>query len=145
MKDSFHYLYLGKTNEIPKDENNEEFQAIYCLEENKEVSSDFEKNSNLNYFLIVLQKTSMELDNAMENVKSDWNSFTSLNLELEFITDYQNRMTKSFRKLFNDCENETVIFKSQVVGFNEKSLMEINEAKKLILGAATKSKWNFWS
>jgi hypothetical protein len=145
LKDTFYNLYLGKTNGIPKDENGEEFEVVYCIENNKEVSSELEKNSNLRYFLIVLQKTKADLNSGMQNVKSEWNSFSDLTLKLEHITDYRNEMKKSFRELLNECENETVIFKSQVVGFDEKSVTESKEARKLILGVATKSKWNFWN
>jgi hypothetical protein len=42
-------------------------------------------------------------------------------------------------------ETEMVIFKSRVVDFDEKSATELKEARKLILGALTKSKWNFWN
>ena len=118
MKDTFYNLYLGKTNGIPKDENGKEFEVVYCLENDKEISTDLEKNSNLRYFLIVLQKTKADLNNGMRNVKSEWNSFSDLTLKLEHITDYRSKMKKSFRELLNDCETETVIFKSQVVGFD---------------------------
>lgn len=145
MKDTFYNLYLGKTNGIPKDENGKEFEVVYCLENDKEISTDLEKNSNLRYFLIVLQKTRADLNNGMRNVKSEWNSFSDLTLKLEHITDYKSKIKKSFREILNDCETETVIFKSQVVGFDEKSVTESREARKLILGVATKSKWNFWN
>ena len=145
MKDTFYNLYLGKTNGIPKDENGKEFEIVYCLENDKEISTDLEKNSNLRYFLIVLQKTRADLNNGMRIVKSEWNSFSDLTLNLEHITDYRSKMKKSFREILNDCETETVIFKSQVVGFDEKSVTESREARKLILGVATKSKWNFWN
>ena len=81
----------------------------------------------------------------MRNVKSEWNSFSNLTLKLEHITDYRSKMKKSFREILNDCETETVIFKSQVVGFDKNSVSESREARKLILGVATKSKWNFWN
>ena len=145
MKDTFYNLYLGKTNGIPKDENGKEFEVVYCLENDKEVSLELEKDSDLRYFLIILQKTRADLENGMQNVKTEWRSFSDLSLEIEFVTDYRNKMTKNFRELLNECENETVIFKSQVVGFSEKSLIESKEARKLILGVATKSKWNFWN
>ena len=145
MKDTFYNLYLGKTNGIPKDENGKEFEVVYCLENDKEISADLEKNSNLRYFLIVLQKTRADLNNGIRNVTSEWNSFSDLTLKLEHITDYRSRMKKNFRELLNDCKTETVIFKSQVVGFDEKSVTESREARKLILGVATKSKWNFWN
>ena len=145
MKDTFYNLYLGKTNGIPKDENGKEFEVVYCLENDKEISTDLEKNSNLRYFLIVFQKTKADLNNGMRNVKSEWNSFSNLTLKLEHITDYRSKMKKSFREILNDCETETVIFKSQVVGFDKNSVSESREARKLILGVATKSKWNFWN
>jgi len=145
LKDTFYNLYLGKTNGIPKDENGKEFEVVYCLENDKEVSLELEKDSDLRYFLIILQKTRADLENGMQNVKTEWRSFSDLSLEIEFVTDYRNKMTKNFRELLNECENETVIFKSQVVGFSEKSLIESKEARKLILGVATKSKWNFWN
>jgi sugar-specific transcriptional regulator TrmB len=145
LKDTFHNLYLGQTNGIPKDENGKEFEVVYCLENDKEISSELEKNSDMRYLLIVLQKTRADLDNGIRRVKSEWNSFSDLTLKLEHITDYRNKMKKSFRELLNECENETVIFKSQVVGFNERSATETKEARKLILGVATKSKLNFWS
>jgi hypothetical protein len=145
LKDTFYNLFLGKTNGIPKDENNNEFEVVYCLENGKDISTDLKDNSNLRYYLIVLQKTKADLNNGIQNVISEWNSFSDLKLKLEHITDCKSKMTKSFRELLNDCETETIIFKSQVVGFDKKSLTESREARKLILGVATKSKWNFWN
>ncbi|HRE78100.1 MAG TPA: hypothetical protein PLL09_09790 [Flavobacterium sp.] len=145
MKDTFYNLYLGETNGIPKDEYGKEFEVVYCLEKDKKISSEIEKDSDLRYFLIVLQKTRTDLENGILNVKTEWGSFSDLPLEIEFITDYRIKMTKKNRELLNECENETVIFKSQVVGFNDKSIIESKVARKLILGVATKSIWNFWS
>ncbi len=145
MKDTFYNLYLGKINGIPKDESGKEFDVVYCLENDKVISSKLEKNSNLRYLLIVLQKTRADLNSGMRNAKSQWNSFSDLSLELEHITHHRSRMKKNFRELLNECEDETVIFKSQVVGFDAKSVTESKEARRLILGVATKSKWNFWN
>jgi hypothetical protein len=145
LKDTFYHLYLAKTNGIPKDENGEDFAVVYCLEKGKELSPELEKNPDLRYFLIVLQKTSADLNSGMLNVKLEWNIFSELTLELEHITDSVNEMTKEFRELLNECEEETVIFKSQIVGFDKTMSTELKEARKLILGVATKSKWNFWS
>lgn len=145
MKDNIYNLYLCKTNGIPKDENGEKFQVVYCLEKDEEISNELEQNQNFRYLLIVLQKTNADLKNGKQNVKAEWNSFTDLNLEIENITNNLKNITRNFRELLLDCEEETVVFKSQIVGFNEKSLTELKEARKLILGVATKSKWNFWN
>ena len=133
------------TNGIPKDENGMEFEVVYCLENDKKISSELKNDSDLRYFLIILQKTKDDLENGILNVQKEWKSFSDLSLELEFITDYKNKRTKNFRELLNECDNETVIFKSQVVGFNNKSMAELKEARNLILRVATKSKWNFWN
>ncbi|TPV31161.1 hypothetical protein FJ651_15355 [Paucihalobacter ruber] len=133
------------TNGIPKDENGMEFEVVYCLENDKKISSELKNDSDLRYFLIILQKTKDDLENGILNVQNEWKSFSDLSLEFEFITDYKNKMTKNFRELLNECDHETVIFKSQVVGFNNKSMAELKEARKLILRVATKSKWNFWN
>ncbi|MBN8567282.1 MAG: hypothetical protein J0M25_11185 [Flavobacteriales bacterium] len=145
MKDTFYNLYLGKINGIPKDEYGKEFEVVYCLEKSKEISSEIEKDSDLRYFLIILHKTRADLENGIQKVKTEWISFSDFSLEIEFITDSRNKMTKKIRELLKECENETIIFKSQVVGFNENSVFESKKARKLILGVATKSIWNFWS
>lgn len=145
MKNTFYNLYLGKTNEIPKDENGKEFEVVYCFENDKETSPELGKNPNLKYYLIVLQKSKSDLKSGMLNVKMEWNIFTDLKLEIEHITDDLKRIKRNFRELLMDSETETIIFKSQVVGFDENSAIELKEARKLILGISTKSKWNFWN
>jgi len=145
LKDTIYNLYLCKTNGIPKDENGEEFEVVYCLEEDKEISAELEQNPNLRYLLIVLQKTKTDLKTGMRNVETEWNGFTDLTLEIEHITNDLKKIKRNFRELLLDCETETVIFKSQVVGFDEKSMTEPKEARNLILGVSTKSKWNFWN
>ncbi|WP_296313249.1 hypothetical protein [Winogradskyella sp. UBA3174] len=145
MKDTIYNLYLCKTNGIPKDENGEEFEVVYCLEQGEEISAELEQNPNLRYLLIVLQKTKADLKTGMRNVETEWNSFTDLTLEIGHITNNLKKFKRNFRELILDSETETIIFKSQVVGFNEKSMTEPKEARKLILGASTKSKWNFWN
>jgi hypothetical protein len=144
MKDTFYNLYLAKTSKIPKDKNGNDFDVVYCLEIEKEISSELELNSNLRYIFIVLQKTRENLYNGMENVKLEWESFSNSSIEIEYITNDLKQIKKEFRKLFLKCDDETVIFKSQVVGFDKTSKKELNTARKLILGVSTKSKWNFW-
>ncbi|TXE18404.1 hypothetical protein ES692_07085 [Psychroserpens burtonensis] len=145
MKDTIYNLYLCKTNGIPKDKNGEEFEVVYCIEEDKEISTELEQNPNLRYLLIVLQKTKADLITGMRNVETEWNSFTDLTLEIEHITNDLKKITRNFRELLLDNETESIIFKSQVVSFDEKSITEQKEARKLILGVSTKSKWNFWN
>jgi hypothetical protein len=87
LKDTIYNLYLCKTNGIPKDENREEFEVVYCLEEDKEISAELEQNPNLRYLLIVLQKTKADLKTGMRNAETEWNSFTALTLEIEHITN----------------------------------------------------------
>ena len=144
MKENFCNLFLAKTNGIPKDNSGEDFEVVYCIENNNEISSDLEEIADLKYFLIVLQKTEADLENGKRKVQAEWKKFSDLNLELELITNDLRKMTNSFRNLLKECNNETVIFKSQAVGFHENSVNETKEARKLILGVATKSKLNFW-
>ncbi|MEP6262823.1 MAG: hypothetical protein ABJ092_14700 [Gillisia sp.] len=144
MKENFCNLYLAKTNGIPKDNSGTDFEVVYCIENNNEISSDLKEIADLKYFLIVLQKTGADLENGIRKVEAEWKKFSDLNLELEFITDNLTKMTKSFKNLLKECDNETVIFKSQAVGFHENSVNETKEARKLLLGVATKSKLNFW-
>ena len=145
LKDTIYNLYLCKTNGIPKDENGEEFEVVYCLEGHKEISTELKQNTNSRYLLIILQKTKAELKTGMRNVETEWNSFTDLTLEIEHITNDLKKIKRNFRELLLGCETETVIFKSQVVCFDEKSIIESKEARKLILGVSTKSKWIFWN
>ena len=145
MKHIYYNLYLGKTNSIPKDENGKDFDVVYCIKDNKIISAELEKNNYLRYSLLILQKTRTELDDAIKNVKSEWNNFTDLPLEIEHISKELQKMTRNFRELIIDANDESVIFKSQVVGYDDKSVIESKEARKLILKVATKSKWNFWN
>ncbi len=145
MKENFCNLFLAKTNGIPKDNSGEDFEVVYCIENINEISSDLEKIADLKYFSIILQKTGADLDNGIRQVETEWKKFSDLNLELEFITNDLRKMTNSFRHLLKECSDETVIFKSQAVGFHENSVNETKGARKLILGVATKSKLNFWN
>jgi len=145
LKHIYYNLYLGKTNSIPKDENGKDFDVVYCIKDNKIISAELEKNNYLRYSLLILQKTRTELDDAIKNVKSEWNNFTDLPLEIEHISKELQKMTRNFRELIIDADDESVIFKSQVVGYDDKSVIESKEARKLILKVATKSKWNFWN
>lgn len=145
MKHIYYNLYLGKTNSIPKDENGRDFHVVYCVEDDKKISVEFEKNNSLKYSLLILQKTRMDLDRAMKNVKSEWNGFTDLPLKIEHISEELQKMTRDFREVIMEANDESVIFKSQVVGYDENSVIESKEARKLILKVATKSKWNFWN
>jgi hypothetical protein len=145
LKHIYYNLYLGKTNNIPKDENGKDFDVLYCLENSKKVSIELEENTDLRYSLVILQKTRVELNYAIKNVKSEWNNFIDLPLEIEHISKELQKMTRNFRELILEADDESVIFKSQVVGYDEKSVIESKEARKLILKVATKSKWNFWS
>lgn len=138
-------LYLAKTIQIPKDENGEEFQVIYIVDSKKEISPEIEENLNLQYAFIVLQKTQKEIDSANEIVINEWKNLSDLPIELELITDNLENITREFRKLVINVDVETVIFKTQVVGFDELSECEKNGARKLLLDVSTKSKWNFWS
>jgi hypothetical protein len=144
LKHIYYNLYLGKTNSIPKDENGKDFDVVYSLEDSKKISAELEENTHLRYSLVILQKTRAELNYAIKNVKLEWNNFTDLPIEIEHISKELQKMTRNFRELILEADDESVIFKSQVVGYDEKSVIESKEARKLILKVATKSKWNFW-
>lgn len=144
MKDIFYNLYLGRVNGIPKDEKGNEFEIVYCVENNRNISN-IENNTDLNFFLIILQKTEDNLNESFEKVKTEWKDFSNLSLKLEHITDKKNRIKRNFRELLNETENEVIIFKSQAVGFDKTSKNELEQARKLILEVAIKSKWNFWN
>jgi hypothetical protein len=145
LKHIYYNLYLGNTNKIPKDENGNEFDVVYCLEKGKKISADLEKNSDLRYLLVILQKTRIERNYAIEQIKSEWNNFTELPLEIEHISQELQKIKRPFRELILDADDESVIFKYQVVGYDKNSVLESKEARKLILRVSTKSKWNFWN
>ena len=145
MKHIYYNLYIGKTNSIPKDENGKDFDVVYSVQNDKKISAELQKNKDLRYSLLILQKTRTELDAAIKYVKSEWKSFTDLPLEIEHISEELQKMTRNFRELIVDADDESVIFKSQVVGYDKKSEIESKQARKLILKVATKSKWNFWN
>ena len=139
-----HYLYIGKTTNIPKDESGQDFDAVYCFEKGQRISSDVENDPKFKYYLIVLQKTNNEIKSAIDVVESEWKDFTDLPLELELITDDEDKMQRNFKSLFLNCSHECVIFKSQVVGFFEESEVASKRARKLLLQVSTKKKWMFW-
>lgn len=56
LKDTFYNLYLGKTNGIPKDENGKEFEVMYCLENDKEISTNLEKKFKFEIFFNCIAK-----------------------------------------------------------------------------------------
>ena len=144
MKDNYN-LYLGKVSEIPKNESGEDFEVVFVLESQKEYSSLSEKNKNLRYFFIILQRTKLDLEMSLETVKTEWEDFSEAKIELEHITNNIKRIKKSFRQVILECKNESVIFKTTLVGFDQTSKKESEEAKKIILKASTKDEWNFWS
>src|SRR5690606_31584336 len=125
----FYNLYLLKSEDIPKDENGIDFELIYCLESDKELSAEFEKNPNLNYYFIALQKTEQNLIIAKETLKSEWKKFSELSLTVLHITSEKKETRKAFRKLMNRSNNEFVIFKTQAVGFDKTSEKENDNAK----------------
>jgi hypothetical protein len=145
LKHIYYNLYLGETNRIPKDENGNDFDVVYCLERGEKISAEFEKNPDLRYLFVILQKTRDEQIYAIQQIKSEWNSFTELPLEIEHISQELPKIKRPFRELILDADDGGVIFKSQVVGYDKNSVFESKEARKLILRVSTKSKWNFWN
>ena len=144
LKDNYN-LYLGKVSEIPKNESGEDFEVVYMLESQKEYSTLSEENKNLKYYFIILQRTKLNLEMSIETVKTEWEDFSETKIELEHITNNIKKIKRSFRQEILESKNESIIFKTTLVGFDQTSRKESDKAKKFILKVSTKHEWNFWS
>jgi hypothetical protein len=134
-------LYIGRTNQLPPEESKNQHEIIFCLEDfEKEV-----KNLKMEYLVLVLFKTSDYLDSDNEYIKIEWKELTDGEISIELISKNPKHIKNHLKKIFNDFENNTVLFKSPFVGFSNNSEAGYKSAYSLLRKSSLKPFWNFWS
>lgn len=138
-------VLIGKTKSYPKGKEDNEIDVLYTYENEIDEIETAESNGKTEYYVLVLIKTVDDKHPDLKRINADWNEIAGTNLyELEFITENRNRITRSFRYMFDEWHTETIRFKLPVVGFISDSEDGEIEAKKLLLKVATKREWQFW-
>lgn len=138
-------VLIGKTKSYPKGKNDDDVDVLYTYENEIDEIETAELNGETEYYVLVLIKTENKKHPDLKRINTDWNEIAGTDLyELEFITEDRNRISKSFRYMFDEWHDETIRFKLPVVGFISESKNGEKEAKKLLLKVATKRKWEFW-
>jgi len=140
-------LLIGKTKTCPEIENgdDDDVVALYTYENDFSEIEKAEKNGNCEYLILIMLKTNSDKLPSLEKVNSEWNElFGGSITKLEFITDNRKLIKKPFREILDEGPEEKIQFKLPVVGFNADSKIGEKEAKKLLMSASLKKKWEKW-
>ncbi|HMC02295.1 MAG TPA: hypothetical protein VKN14_14745 [Flavobacteriaceae bacterium] len=139
-----HCIFIGKTSSLPPQPKDKEHEIIYCTNEFDTVEDNDLDKVDFEYLVIVLYKTIKYVDSEIEYIKSEWKELTNDEITVEFLESDKNKITRGIREIFDEHDENVVIFKSPFVGFMKSSDKAYKDAKELVKSACLKPVWMFW-
>ena len=139
-----HCLFIGKTSSLPPESESKEHEILYCLDEIDNIEDKDVENIELEYLVIILYKTTNFLNSEVEYIQAEWKELTGGSISVDLFETRRKRINKGFRELFDEYDDNQVIFKSPFVSYMKSSKKGYLSAVNLIKNAALKPVWMFW-